>query len=48
MGQVAQGSFSSISRFFVNSLPFFSALAPKETKDKLKETTENILEETFQ
>ena len=48
MGQVAQGSFSSISRFFVNSLPFFSALSPKETKDKLKEITENILKNLFQ
>jgi len=44
MGQVTEGSFRSISRFFSNSIPYFSAVAPKKTKDALTEALEDMLD----
>ena len=48
MGQVSEGSFRSISRFFANSIPYFSAIAPKKIKDTLTESTEETLEDLLQ
>ena len=44
MAQAVKGNLGQVSRFFINSIPIFSATAPREFKTEGKEALTDILE----